>query len=78
MIENNFIELGLVYLLAAMMPGPSIGLILRNSIISKQAGFQAALATVVGTSLQIALVLTVLLINKNFGSSNYFIIIIKG
>lgn len=74
MIENNFIELGLVYLLAAMMPGPSIGLILRNSMISKQAGFQAALATVVGTSLQIALVLTVLLINKNFGTSNYFII----
>lgn len=74
MIENNFIELGMVYLLAAMMPGPSIGLILRNSIISKQAGFQAALATVVGTSLQIALVLTVLLINKNFGSSNYFLV----
>ncbi len=74
MIENNFIELGLVYLLAAMMPGPSIGLILRNSIISKQAGFQAAIATVVGTSLQIALVLTVLLINKNFGSSNYFLV----
>lgn len=74
MIENNFIELGLVYLLAAMMPGPSIGLILRNSMISKQAGFQAALATVVGTSLQIALVLIVLLINKNFGTSNYFII----
>ena len=74
MIENNFIELGMVYLLAAMMPGPSIGIILRNSIISKQAGFQAALATVVGTSLQIALVLTVLLINKNFGSSNYFLI----
>lgn len=74
MIENNFIELALVYLLAAMMPGPSIGLILRNSMISKQAGFQAALATVVGTSLQIALVLIVLLINKNFGTSNYFII----
>lgn len=74
MIENNFIELGLVYLLAAMMPGPSIGLILRNSIISKQAGFQAALATVVGTSLQIALVLIILLINKNFGSCNYFIV----
>lgn len=74
MIENNFIELGMVYLLAAMIPGPSIGLILRNSMISKQAGFQAAFATVVGTSLQIAIVLIVLLINNNFGTSDYFII----
>ena len=46
MLENNFIELGIVYLMAAIMPGPSIGLILRNSAISKKAGFMAALATI--------------------------------
>jgi len=71
MIENNFIELGIVYLMAAIMPGPSIGLILRNSAISKKAGFMAALATVIGTSIQVAIILAVIISNKELNVINY-------
>jgi threonine efflux protein len=71
MIENNFIELGIVYLMAAIMPGPSIGLILRNSAISKNAGFMAALATVIGTSIQVAIILAVIISNKELNVINY-------
>jgi threonine/homoserine/homoserine lactone efflux protein len=71
MIENNFIELGIVYLMAAIMPGPSIGLILRNNAISKKAGFMAALATVIGTSIQVAIILAVILSNKELKVINY-------
>lgn len=71
MIENNFIELGIVYLMAAIMPGPSIGLILRNNAISKKAGFMAALATVIGTSIQVAIILAVIISNKELNVINY-------
>ena len=30
MITSHFIELGMAYLLAAMMPGPSVTLIIKN------------------------------------------------
>lgn len=71
MIENNFIELGIVYLMAAIMPGPSIGLILRNNAISKKAGFMAALATVIGTSIQVAIILAIIISNKELNVINY-------
>ena len=71
MIEYNFIELGIVYLMAAIMPGPSIGLILRNSAISRKAGFMAALATVIGTSIQVAIILAVIISNKELKVINY-------
>jgi uncharacterized membrane protein YqaE (UPF0057 family) len=35
MITSHFIELGRAYLLAAMMPGPSVTLIIKNGILSE-------------------------------------------
>ena len=44
MLASHFIELGIAYLLAAMMPGPSIALIIRNGIVhSRMASVKAAL-----------------------------------
>ncbi|MBU6184115.1 MAG: LysE family transporter [Rickettsiales bacterium] len=62
----NFIELGTAYLLAAMMPGPSITLIIRNALInSRLSSIQAALGTILGTALQFALVVTILFFIEN-------------
>ena len=62
----NFIELGIAYLLAAMMPGPSIALIIRNALInSRLSSIQAALGTILGTALQFGLVLTILVFIEN-------------
>ena len=62
----NFIELGIAYLLAAMMPGPSITLIIRNALInSRLSTIQAALGTILGTALQFGLVLTILVFIEN-------------
>ena len=44
MITSHFIELGMAYLLAAMMPGPSVTLIIKNGILySRAASIQACL-----------------------------------
>lgn len=62
----NFIELGIAYLLAAMMPGPSITLIIRNALInSRLSSIQAALGTILGTALQFGLVLTISVFIEN-------------
>ena len=62
----NFIELGIAYLLAAMMPGPSIALIIRNALInSRLSSIQAALGTILGTALQFGLVLIILVFIEN-------------
>lgn len=53
MIILHFIELGLAYLLAAMIPGPSLALITKNGILhSRLASIQACIGTIVGTALQ--------------------------
>lgn len=53
MIILHFIELGLAYLLAAMIPGPSLALIIKNGILhSRLASIQACIGTIVGTALQ--------------------------
>ena len=53
MITSHFVELGIAYLLAAMIPGPSIILIIKNGILnSRLASIQACLGTIVGTALQ--------------------------
>lgn len=64
---HHFIELGMAYLLAAMLPGPSITLIIRNALVySRQSSIKAALGTIVGTVLQSGLVLiTLALIDKD-------------
>lgn len=58
MLAANFIELGIAYLLAAMMPGPSIALIIRNGIVnSRMASVKAALGIIVANLLQSGVVL---------------------
>lgn len=57
----HFIELGTAYLLAAMMPGPSIALIIKNALVhSRISSIKASLGTVLGTALQCGLVLITL------------------
>ena len=58
MITSHFIELGMAYLLAAMMPGPSVTLIIKNGILySRAASIQACLGTIIGTALQSGVIL---------------------
>lgn len=58
MITYHFVELGLTYLIAVVMPGPSLALILRNGMIySRSASIQACFGTIVGTALQSGLIL---------------------
>lgn len=58
MLESNFVELGITYFLAAMMPGPSVALIIKNGMLySRMASLQACLGTIVGTALQSGIVL---------------------
>ena len=53
-----FIELGMAYLLAAMMPEPSIALIIKNGILySRSASIKVCFGTVLGTALQSAVIL---------------------
>lgn len=55
---SHFIELGLAYMLAAMMPGPSTALIIKNGIIySRLSSVQACLGTIVGTALQSGIII---------------------
>lgn len=57
-MEYSFIELGVGYLLAAMMPGPSIVLIIKNGMIySRSASMQACAGTIIGTALQSGIIL---------------------
>src|SRR5688572_15395377 len=71
MITSHFIELGVAYLLAAMMPGPSVTLIIKNGIInSRLASIQASLGTIVGTALQSGtIIIGLIFIDSN---SNFF------
>ncbi|MBN8523516.1 MAG: LysE family translocator [Rickettsiales bacterium] len=63
----NFLELGITYLLAAMMPGPSLALIIKNALVnSRMASIKASLGTIVGTALQSASIL----ISLNFIENN--------
>lgn len=63
----NFLELGIAYLLAAMMPGPSLALIIKNALVnSRMASIKASLGTIVGTALQSASIL----ISLNFIENN--------
>ena len=53
MITLHFIELGIAYLLAAMIPGPSLALIIKNGILnSRLPSIQACMGTIVGTAVQ--------------------------
>ncbi|CAN0549639.1 unnamed protein product [Ectocarpus sp. 12 AP-2014] len=53
MITLHFVELGIAYLLAAMIPGPSLALIIKNGILnSRLSSIQACMGTIVGTALQ--------------------------
>lgn len=62
----HFIELGIAYLLAAMMPGPSIALIIKNALIhSRVSSIKASLGTVLGVALQSGLVLITLALIEN-------------
>jgi threonine efflux protein len=62
MTNYHFLELGLAYLLAAMMPGPSITLIIKNALInSRLSSIKASLGTVIGTAMQFGLVLVLLI-----------------
>lgn len=64
--KYQFIELGIAYLLAAMMPGPSITLIIKNALVnSRLSSIKAALGTVCGTALQFGLVLVLLVFIEN-------------
>lgn len=57
----HFTELGIAYLLAAMMPGPSVALIIRNALVhSRRSSIKASLGTILGTALQSGLVLITL------------------
>jgi threonine efflux protein len=64
---DHYIELGIAYLLAVMMPGPSITLIVKNALVnSRLSSIQASLGTIVGTALQSGTVLCILVfIEKN-------------
>jgi threonine efflux protein len=58
MLAAHFIELGIAYLLAVMMPGPSIALIIRNGIVnSRMASVKAALGIIIANLLQSGVVL---------------------
>jgi threonine/homoserine/homoserine lactone efflux protein len=47
------LELGISYIIAAMVPGPSMALIIKNGILhSRLASVQASLGIIVGTALQ--------------------------
>lgn len=62
----NFVELGIAYLLAAMMPGPSITLIIRNALVrSRISSIKASLGTILGAALQSGLVLITLTFIEN-------------
>jgi threonine efflux protein len=66
MTNYHFLELGLAYLLAAMMPGPSITLIIKNAFInSRLSSIKASLGTVLGTAMQFGLVLVLLTFIEN-------------
>ncbi|MHB9147064.1 MAG: LysE family translocator [Candidatus Amoebophilus sp.] len=52
------LELGISYIIAAMIPGPSMALVIRNGILhSRLASLQAAFGIVVGTALQSGIIL---------------------
>ena len=75
MTTSNFIEFGITYLLAAMMPGPSITLIIRNGILfSRSASVQACMGTILGTALQSGIILVGLIF---IDSNSIFLKIIK-
>ena len=75
MITSHFIELGMAYLLAAMMPGPSVTLIIKNGILySRAASIQACLGTIIGTALQSGVILVGLIFVDN---NSIFLKIIK-
>jgi len=66
MLVSHFIEFGMAYLLAAMMPGPSVALIIKNGILnSRSASIQACLGTVVGTTLQSGIIIVGLMFVDN-------------
>jgi threonine/homoserine/homoserine lactone efflux protein len=61
------LELGISYIIAAMIPGPSMALIIKNGILhSRIASLQASFGIIVGTALQAGTIL----IGLNF-ISNY-------
>jgi threonine/homoserine/homoserine lactone efflux protein len=60
-MTNNFIILGITYCIAVMSPGPSMAMILRNSIYySGLHGVVTAIGTVCGISIQAAAVLVMI------------------
>lgn len=66
MLTSHFIELGIAYLLAAIMPGPSVALIIKNGILySRTASIQAAVGTIIGTALQSGAILIGLILVDN-------------
>ena len=74
MITLNFIELGMAYLLAAMIPGPSIALIVKNGILnSRSSSIQACIGTIVGTAIQSGTIIVGLIFIDN--NSSFFKII---
>ena len=63
---SNYVELGIVYLLAIMMPGPSMVLIIKNGMLhSRLASIKACLGTIAGIALQSALILLSLIFIDN-------------
>ena len=66
MITLHFIELGIAYLLAAMIPGPSLALIIKNGILnSRLSSIQACMGTIVGTALQSGFIIISLIFIDN-------------
>lgn len=58
MVDYSFLELGSYYLSGIMLPGPSMALVIRNSIIhSRQSGMFCSFGIVLGIALQAGLVL---------------------
>ena len=58
MINYNFVELGIAYLCGIMMPGPSIALLIRNSLLySRSASLQCSIGIVFGIALQAGIIL---------------------
>lgn len=63
MLEYHFIELGVVYLTAIMIPGPSISLIIKNGITSSRT---ASILTTIGIILAIAFQSGIVLLGLGF------------
>jgi threonine/homoserine/homoserine lactone efflux protein len=57
-VDYNFVELGIAYLCGIMMPGPSLTLLIRNSLLyARSTSIQCSAGIVVGIALQAGIIL---------------------